>query len=148
MKKDNIENLYGELKTFAKEPPMELWDNIEARLHPKKKKRRILLFWGSAAAVLIMFLGYIYTNSLEHNSKPIKEITNIEQPKDDDVINESEQKTIKIAEGSDISETNEDTLVEESSIVKESLENLGSQKQSTNRNEILAQKEEDKEWSL
>jgi len=144
MKKDDIENIYSELETFSKAPPEELWDNIEARLHPKKKKRRMLFFWGSAAAVLVMFMGYMVTVSSEPNSEIIKEISDIEQPKANDAINELNEKTTKIVESAVRSEANEDSLVEESSVIKESLNNLATQKQLTNRNAILEQREERK----
>ncbi len=144
MKKDNIEEIYGELGEFSKEPPKELWNQIEARLHPKKKRRGIIFFWSSVAAVLVMFLGYVFINSLEPNSKPINEVSGIEQPKDDNTINESNQKTTEIVEGLDISNTNEDSLVEKSIIIKELLNNGTGQKQLTNRKELLERKEERK----
>ncbi len=78
MKNDNIEDIYSELKTFSKEPPKELWDNIEARLHPKKKRRGILWFWGSAAAILLLLLGYVLTDSAIDDNQPIDKVSDIE----------------------------------------------------------------------
>ncbi len=89
MKKDDIKEVYRELETYSKVPPEELWDKIEARLHPKKKKRRVVFFWGAAATILIILFGYMFTDSLKTNNVYIKEITDIEQPKVDGTINEA-----------------------------------------------------------
>ncbi len=83
MKNDNIEDIYSELKTFSKEPPKELWDNIEARLHPKKKRRGILWFWGSAAAILLLLLGYVLTDSAIDDNQPIDKVSDIEHFEED-----------------------------------------------------------------
>lgn len=144
MKKDNIENLYSELEAFSKEPPKELWDKIEERLHPKKKKRGVIFFWSSAAAVLVMFLGYVFTNTLEPNSKPINKISDIEQPNANTTINELDNKTTKIVDVEDISGVSEDSLLEKSNLTKEPLNNVKNQNQITNRNERKEQKEEQK----
>lgn len=91
MKKDNIEEIYSELEGYSIEPPEELWDGIEARLHPKKKKKRGLFFlWGSAAAVVVLLLAYLFNGVAEFNEKPIKEITDIEYRNDEDTLEESE----------------------------------------------------------
>jgi hypothetical protein len=148
MKKDNIEDLYGELESFSKAPPEELWDNIEARLHPKKKKRRVLFFWGSAAAVLVMFLGYVFSNSLVLNDKPINEISDIEQPKGVDSTNKSNVENIIIVEGLGEDDTNQDSLVEESSILKGPLNIIKSQQQLTESHQILNKVEEERKKSL
>lgn len=79
MKKDEIEDLYSQLDAYSKAPPKELWDTIEARLHPKKKRRGILFFWGSAAAVAIVLLGYLYINLDGSGKAPINEISDTEQ---------------------------------------------------------------------
>ncbi|MDC1324682.1 hypothetical protein N8216_01465 [Flavobacteriaceae bacterium] len=162
MKKGSIEDLYIVLEAFSKEPPAELWDNIETKLHPKKKKRRIFFLWGSAAAVLVMLLGYMFTISPEPNSQPLKGVTDIEESKTNDAINESNHKTTKIVEGANITtNTNEDSLVQKIRITKKALNNVTSKKQLTdkgktlnnvvsqiqltNKNEIVEQKEERKD---
>ncbi|WP_347925720.1 hypothetical protein [Pontimicrobium sp. SW4] len=133
MKKDRIEEVYGELEMFSKVPPKELWNEIETRLHPKKKKRRVLFLWGSAAAVLVMLLGYMAINLLEFNSKPIQKITDTELPENNDIINESNEKNTKIVKGVNIGDTN-----------KDSLNIVTSQQQLTDRNGVLEKKEERK----
>jgi hypothetical protein len=109
MKKDDIEDIYGELKTYSKEPPKELWDNIEARLLPKKKRRGIFWFWGSAAAILIVFVGYMFTNSAENN-KPIKEISDVEHSMDTIEANSVESQPIKVVEELITNETTKDSF--------------------------------------
>ena len=97
MKKDNIEEIYSALEGFSKEPPKELWDNIEAKLHPKKKKRRgILFFWGSAAAVLLLFIGYVITGLPESNDMPATTITDSEEQTINDTITISQGKTVEV----------------------------------------------------
>ena len=134
MKKDDIEDLYNELEGFSKAPPEELWNNIEARLHPEKKRRSILFFWGSAAAVLVMFLGYMFTNSIKTNGNPINEISDIEQPVGNDELNESNHENTKMVEGLDEKNKSEDSTTEGLGVAKESLNNLAIQKQLTERN--------------
>ena len=97
MKKDNIEEIYSALEGFSKEPPKELWDNIEAKLHPKKKKRRGILFlWGSAAAVLLLFIGYVITGLPESNDMPATTITDSEEQTINDTIAISQGKTVEV----------------------------------------------------
>ena len=134
MKKDDIEDLYIELEGFSKAPPEELWENIEARLHPEKKRRSIIFFWGSAAAVLVLFLGYMFTNSIETNGNPINEISDIEQPVENDVLIESNKEATIIVEGVDDKNTIEDSSTEGSGVAKESLNNLSVQDQLKERN--------------
>lgn len=134
MKKDDIEDLYSELEGFSKAPPEELWDNIEARLHPKKKKRRLLIFWGSAAAVLVLFIGYMFTNLFETDSNSINIISDIEQPIEFEEPSKSNQETIKNVESLNFNDSNEDSLNEQFSVVKESLNNEKFQKQLTEKN--------------
>jgi len=151
MKKDNIDNIYSELEAFSKAPPKELWDNIEARLHPKKKKRGLFFIWGSAAAVLVVFLGYMFTNSPAPNNLPVNVITEYEQSPDngkstdDSVINKSDEQKTKIVKGTDLNNANEDVLVEQSNehinIKKDKLNANASQKQTQNENEITGKKE-------
>ena len=112
MKKDDIEDVYSELKSFTKEPPKELWDNIEARLHPKKKRRVAFWFWGSVAAVLVLMFGYVFYDSVKPNVIiPIKDsenqISNIKQPNIES--NEVKSGVDKIKEDS-VSEIGEDSL--------------------------------------
>lgn len=135
MKKDDIENRYSELEAFSKAPPEELWDNIEARLHPKKKKRRVFFIWGSAAAILVMFIGYVFINSLEHNGKPAIEVSDIEQPKNDSVIERLDESANKVVNG--VKVVNEDAFVEEGKVVKESLNHLSDQEESKDRSKSL-----------
>ncbi|WP_405571784.1 hypothetical protein [Winogradskyella sp. Asnod2-B02-A] len=135
MKKDDIENRYSELEAFSKAPPEELWDNIEARLHPKKKKRRVFFIWGSAAAILVMFIGYVFTNSLEHNGKPAIEVSDIEQPKNDSVIERLDESANKVVNG--VKAVNEDAFMEEGKVVKESLNHLSNQEESKDRSKSL-----------
>ena len=141
MKKDDIEEIYSELESFSKAPPKELWDNIEERLHPKRKKRRVLFLWGSAAAVLVIFLGYMYINTLGTKGKPVYKISDIEHPKADDSINEPNKENTIIIENSDESAINHDSTVEKSSILKKSLNTIKSQQQLTGSNEILKEEE-------
>jgi hypothetical protein len=97
MKKDNIEEIYSELKSFAQEPPKELWDNIQARLHPKKKRRGAFWLWGSAAAILMLMLAYTFYKPSNDGinipiNEPVKEISNTKQPNDetDNVTDQSD----------------------------------------------------------
>ena len=77
MKKDNIEEIYSDLKSFSKEPPKELWDNIEARLHPKKKRRVIFWLFGSAAAILVLLFGFLlFKPASDIENMPINESVN------------------------------------------------------------------------
>lgn len=76
MKKDNIEDIYSDLKSFSKEPPKELWDNIEARLHPKKKRRLVFWFWGSAAAILVLLFGFLLFKPVSEVDMPMHESVN------------------------------------------------------------------------
>ncbi|WP_299521681.1 outer membrane beta-barrel protein [Winogradskyella sp.] len=110
MKKDKIEELYDSLKILSKEPPAALWDNIEARLHPKKKKRRGLFFiWGSAAAILIVFIGYML-NDLANNDSPVKKVTDIEYSEERDTIDELDFNTTKNIDEVVTTNTDEDDL--------------------------------------
>ena len=143
MKKDDIENIYSELEAFSKAPPKELWDNIEARLHPKKKKRRVFFIWGSAAAILVMCLGYVFTNSLEHSGKPAIEVSDIEQPKNDNVIEGLEGRDNNVVNG--VKVVNEDTLVEGEKVIRESLNHLANQKKSIDRSKSLSTNENQKD---
>ncbi|EDP69786.1 hypothetical protein FBALC1_09652 [Flavobacteriales bacterium ALC-1] len=144
MKKDRIEDIYGDLGEFSKEPPKELWDNIEARLHPKKKKKRIFFLWGSAAAVLLVLIGYMLTDSSVSNSKPINEITDIEKSTEGDTINGLEKQNTKIVKGTNSSDSNNDGVIEESDITEELLKNVASQKQLSERNKILQNNKKNK----
>ncbi|WP_179019827.1 hypothetical protein [Winogradskyella forsetii] len=153
MKKDNIDKIYSELEMFSKAPPEELWDNIEARLHPKKKKRRLFFIWGSAAAVLMVFLGYMFTSSPVPNGIPVNTTSNKEQSTDngkstdDAEMNKLEEEATKIVKGTDLNNANEDVLVEQSNeqlnTKNDDLNPIASQKQSQNTNEIFGKKEVD-----
>lgn len=59
MKKDDIEKLFSSLEDFSKNPPDELWSEIEEKLHPEKKKA--LPYWWSVAASLVIGLGLLTT---------------------------------------------------------------------------------------
>ncbi|NRD23783.1 hypothetical protein HNV10_11050 [Winogradskyella litoriviva] len=123
MKKDDIEDLYSELEGFSKAPPEELWDNIEAKLHPEKKKRRLLIFWGSSAAVLVLFIGYFFTNLFENDRNSINIITDVEQSIESEEPIRSNQETIKTAVSTTYNNTNKDSLTEQLSVEKETLSN-------------------------
>ncbi|MDG4715403.1 hypothetical protein [Winogradskyella marincola] len=95
MKKDNIEEIYSDLKSFSKEPPKELWDNIEARLHPKKKRRVIFWLFGSAAAILVLLFGFLLfkpASGIENMpiNESVNKVSDVEknQPKNDAPKNE------------------------------------------------------------
>ncbi|MCB0398597.1 MAG: hypothetical protein KDD26_03055 [Winogradskyella sp.] len=123
MKKDNIEEIYSELKSFAKEPPKELWDNIEARLHPKKKRRAAFWFWGSAAAILVLMLGYVFRpTNVEVEipiNEPVKEITDTKQSENGANILEPDSK--KNNEGIVTDETSKDSTERGSKDTNEAL---------------------------
>lgn len=117
MKKNDIEDIYSELRSFSKEPPKELWDNIEERLHPKRKRKGFIWFWGTAAAILLMLFGYVLSNSFEDDNNSIKQVTDANQTEDS--INQStkEQATKEIdhvvsedANTETFSKTNEETI--------------------------------------
>ncbi|WP_299122545.1 anti-sigma factor [uncultured Winogradskyella sp.] len=136
MKKDSIEDIYSGLEGFSKVPPKELWDNIEARLHPKKRKKRGIIFlWGSAAAILVLLLGYIITGSPESSDKPTKEITDIEYRTDNDTIKESEIQTTEIDNEAN---TTEDSL----NYSLELLEKMANQNKLSEKSENLNKEEE------
>ncbi|WP_400079230.1 hypothetical protein [Winogradskyella sp. R77965] len=139
MKKDNIEDIYGGLEDFSKKPPEELWDNIEARLHPKKKKRRIIFLWGSAAAVLVLLFGYIITGSPEPNDKPAKEITDIEYRTDNDTIKEAEIQTTEIDNEVILTE---DSLLQKPNDLQELQEKVANQNKRSERSEDFNKEEE------
>lgn len=145
MKKDNIEDIYNELGAFSKEPPKELWDNIEARLHPKKKKRRLFILWSSGAAAILLLIGYVFTDSLDFNNKPVKDISDIEQPKVNDKINEPNIETIKIVEETEKNDIKEDSLLKAPNTIKELLKKETGKKQLSDRSELLNLKEKGRE---
>ncbi|MFC0604442.1 hypothetical protein [Winogradskyella pulchriflava] len=140
MKKDNIEDIYSELEGFSKEPPKELWDNIEARLHPKKKRRGILWFWGSAAAVLLVLFGYVFTNSVKDGTQPTEHITDTEQPKEPS-NNKLDSKTTKPIDGIVTNNGNEEGLKESINDRKEQFNDELEQKQLSNSTNPVKQKE-------
>ncbi|MEO1032848.1 MAG: hypothetical protein AAFX55_15670 [Bacteroidota bacterium] len=140
MKKDHIEDLYNDLKDFSKEPPSELWDHIEARLHPKKKRRGVFWLWGSAAAILVVFVGYMLSN-WDNNNGPIKEITDIEHTEDHDTIDEFKDRTKIINEAVTITE-DEETLPDTTNN-KGIIDNVENQKQRSHQN-LVKQKAQKK----
>lgn len=89
MKKDNIEETYSKLESYTKIPPPELWDNIEARLHPKKKRRALFLIWGSAAAVLLVFVGYLISGNLGVSDNPKQNVVDTKFDIENPVLNDS-----------------------------------------------------------
>lgn len=148
MKKDNIEDIYSELETFSKEPPKELWDNIEARLQQKNKRGGILFLWSSIAVVLVVFLGYMITNSSNNsNLKPIKEISDIEQPIDNNEINKSKQQTTEIVDEAIINNKIEDSFSKNQNIKKEELLNKSqNQNQLSDSNTLNEKEQKDKHY--
>lgn len=123
MKKDNIEEIYKELEGYSEIPPAELWDNIEARLHPKKKRRGALWFWGSSAAILVVMLGYMIYKPIDGNinipsSNSDNEITGIKHS--DDTINDktSDYKSVISDVEVTVNNKTEDSLEKESEASK------------------------------
>ena len=141
MKKDNVEDIYGELETFSKRPPEDLWDNIEARLHPKKKKRRIFFLWGSAAAILIVLVGYLWTGKSESSLIPKTKITDIEIHRDTD-ISESDAQTTKIGDDTFENNIEVDSLAEIPNTTNTLLNNRANQNQLSDNSESLNKKED------
>lgn len=147
MKKDNIEEIYSELNSFTQEPPKELWDNIEARLHPKKKRRAAFWLWGSAAAILVLMLAYTFYKSGNDGinipiNEPVEEISDTKQPNDEtdnvtyqsDIINDEivTSKTSKDSIEEEIKTTN--NALHQSSY-KSQLVNSETSQQSKNNHE-------------
>lgn len=132
MKRDRIEEVYSELKSFSKEPPKELWDNIEARLHPKKKRRVIFWFWGSAAAVLVLLFGFLLFKPVSKIDKPIDEpvnqVSDIEQKQLKNTTNKSESSSNNIKKEIVESEIGKD------SIEKRTKDQLANKDSSSNNN--------------
>jgi hypothetical protein len=82
MKKQNIEDIFSSIENLSSVPPPELWDNIEAKLHPSKKKKATIIWWSIAASLLIglSIPSVLYfnsntqdLNSLQKNSVVIQE---------------------------------------------------------------------------
>lgn len=113
MKKDNIEDIYGKLKGFEKQPPEELWDNIEAGLQPKKKRRGFLFWIASSAAVLLLFLGYIFYDNSTFNEKSYKKSTTTESGEDKNSIDS------KTTQPSEILNLKSNSIAEEQSSTEE-----------------------------
>ena len=109
MKQDQIEELYSELRDLSQAPPSELWDHIEARLHPKKKRRALFWLWGSAAAILVVLVGYMLTNTID-TEKPDLEVTDIEHVEDNDSINATDLNTPNTIEQAVTTNEAEDTV--------------------------------------
>lgn len=132
MKRDRIEEVYSELKSFSKEPPKELWDNIEARLHPKKKRRVIFWFWGSAVAVLVLLFGFLLFKPVSKIDKPIDEpvnqVSDIEQKQLKNTTNKSESSSNNIKKEIVESEIGKD------SIEKRTKDQLANKDSSSNNN--------------
>jgi hypothetical protein len=152
MKKDNIEDIYKELKTFSQEPPKELWDKVETKLHPKNRRGGMQFLWSSIALIFLALLGYMIMNwSEDSNHKPNNIITDTEQPINNnetnnshhtnDKINISEQETTKIDnEGS--SDNNEDAISNRQNTKAEKLlNNSVNQNQLSDRNTIKEKKQ-------
>lgn len=132
MKRDRIEEVYSELKSFSKEPPKELWDNIEARLHPKKKRRVIFWFWGSAAAVLVLLFGFLLFKPVSKIDKPIDEPVN--------QVSDIEQKQLKNSAKESVSDSNNinkeiiESKISKDSIEKRTKDQLANKDSSSNNN--------------
>lgn len=141
MKKDNIEEIYSKLEMFSKEPPQELWENIEAKLHPKKKRRGIFWFWGSNAAVLIVFIGYVLSNSIDNNESNVN-VTNIEESKINEVVGDSNSKTLNIIKQNSVSDVNDSFNTEELENKTETLGPATNYNQLTGKNGLRNQKEQ------
>jgi hypothetical protein len=144
MKKDRIEDVYGALGGFSKEPPKELWDKIEITLHPKKKKRRLFFLWGFAAAVLLVFVGYTIANAPGLNLKPVKGITDIENNKASDAISETEIETIKKVDETFNYNINEDFFSEKHITKEKLLNNVANQNQLSARSSLQNKEEVEK----
>lgn len=95
MKKDNIEELYRNIKGYEKQPPEELWDNIEANLQPNKKRRGLIFWLGSAAAVLILLFSYVFYSGSTLHQNPKNKFTTTESATDKD---STDQKTKSLVE--------------------------------------------------
>lgn len=141
MKKDHIEDLYGKLKGFEKQPPEELWDNIEAGLQPENKRRGFLFWIASSAAVLLLFLGYIFYDNTTFNEKTYKESTTTENAEDKNSIDSKTTepseilnlKSKSINEGQNPTKKNSLTEAEEnaeSDVKTKSISNLNTPKSS------------------
>ncbi len=143
--KDNIEEIYEALKTFSKEPPEELWDNIEERLHPKKKQRGLFWFWGSAAAVLVVFVGYMLTNTSPDNNQPVKKVTNIEHDIDSLTNDTSKDENINTIKQAVTITEEENALPKSSENNKAGIDNLVKQKEKRESlSEHLVEESQDK----
>ena len=74
MKKQNIEDIFSSIENLSSVPPPELWDNIEAKLHPSKKKKATIIWWSIAASLLIGLsipsVLYFNSNIQDSNSLP------------------------------------------------------------------------------
>ncbi|WP_320816070.1 hypothetical protein [Flavobacterium sp.] len=104
----SIERLFQEkFKDFEATPPLESWNNIEARLNKKEKKRRIIPFWfkstGIAASLAIAFFLLMNkgsdSNLIKNDSKIINSnpVSNVEvEPENNTFQTKSnEENTIK-----------------------------------------------------
>jgi hypothetical protein len=118
MKKDNIEEVYGKLKGFEKQPPQELWGNIEANLQPKKKRRGIFFWIGSAAALLFILLGYIFYDNPNLYQKPENKFTTIESATDKDSVDKKTKPPIEIVNQNKTLNPEDDTFAEKNSLNK------------------------------
>ncbi|WP_282042877.1 hypothetical protein [Winogradskyella flava] len=147
MKKDNIEEVYSELGAFSKEPPKELWGQIESRLHPKKKRRGIIWFWGSAAAILVLLLGYIMTDDLMPNNKSDIKVTDVEHAADDNAIDESETQTTKIDNTTVADDIKDGTVPKVADIEENSSIHNENQKQQSNSSELLKKNQKEHQTS-
>lgn len=116
MKKDNIEEIYSDLKSFSKEPPKELWDNIEARLHPKKKRRLAFWFWGSAAAILVLLFGFLLFKPVSEVNMPMHESVN-------EVSDVEKNQKREDATNNTLESTNRNNTIVETKTSKDSTEN-------------------------
>lgn len=91
MKKENknIERLFQEkFKDFEVSPPDFIWENIQAKLHPKEKKRRVIPFWFKTAGIAASFVAIVSivffnmdtdfknTNSNNNNNAVVNSETN------------------------------------------------------------------------
>lgn len=125
MKKDKIEELYGQLDGFSKQPPEELWDNIEAKIGSKKKRRGFVFWIGSAAAVLLILLGLLFFNLYYDNQNPQKNSIITEDSKENDSNIDSRPQPTDIFKESEIRLSENDTLKVNKPQNKKNQRNIG-----------------------
>lgn len=82
-KENNMDNIFREkLKEFREEPPVYVWDNIQATLSGQRRKKRMVWYsWSAVAALLVLaFLaGWYFNDTAERTTPRVAEIERVDQ---------------------------------------------------------------------